>query len=134
MWKLIDKTYRIIFRHSAVIGILLLSCAVYYILMPGCDFSERARVSRIQADFRALRIQFDSASTGAFTPITLPMDLYGNDNSYRLIITSRTLMATSAGPDKIYGDDLVEYDPTNGTVSHGDILTTIATGLKYQSF
>ena len=135
MWKLLDKSYRFLFRHAIAIALVMLSAVILFTVLgpTHCNFGvERAKQSRMLSDMRTVKEGFHLAVNGNTTSVSLPLDVFAKPaQPISLLMTSGTLMLVSVGPDGLTRGDGIQYDATNGTTSYGDILSTVATGLMY---
>ena len=128
MW-LLDQAYSLLFKRAGTFAVLLLPMACFYMFGPTqCNFGEeRARQARVMADFRELKIQLSGLGTQENLELSVPLDPFAKDPiPYVLLIAPGEVMATSVGPDGILNRNGIQYDPTNGSISSGDIMTTIA--------
>lgn len=67
---------------------------------------------------------------GPLLPAGPPMDPFAN-GALRFIPTADALFCYSIGPDKRDDRATIEYDPTNGTISGGDILRRVPRRRRY---
>jgi len=67
---------------------------------------------------------------GPFLPQGPPRDPF-SDGPMRLLSTSDSLICYSIGPDKNDNNATITYDPTNGTISVGDIWTRVPRQRRY---
>ena len=63
-------------------------------------------------------------------PKELPKDPFG-DGPMKFLTTSDSLICYSIGPDKTDDRGAITYDPTNGTLSAGDIFVTVPRQRQY---
>jgi len=131
MWHVIDRAYAWLFKYGGFALLLLLPVACYYLFGPThCNFgAERTKLSRVLSDFRQVKIQLAELETTNSVLLSLPLDPFAKEPApYILLITTNEIIAASVGPDAAFDNKWIQYDPTNGSISAGDVLTTISIG------
>ena len=135
VWKWVDRLYRWVFRHAVAIGILaIIVLAIGNLAILNTPTAPiRAKVSRMLSDFRTVKQQLAAAEQStSSTELAVPIDVFSDPPAAaKLAVTSGTLIIFSVGPDKRSDGGRIFYEPTNGTTSQGDVITTLAENLNY---
>ncbi len=91
----------------------------------------RLAILRFLADIQLNRLEGAALSEGLIRQFLLPDPfLDDRDVQYRLDESGEYTL-WSVGPDKISQEGAIQYDPTNGTWSRGDLILTVPAKRKY---
>ena len=112
-------TYKTLFYSMLIIvSALLFLIILFYLIYPERPSTIEAKIHRVRYDFRTYTNSLEN-DHGFHMIGKDPFTRF--ESSYRTVISTGTIYVISIGPDLQYQTAKIDYDPSNGIVSRGDI-------------